>query len=186
VLNNAVMQAAGELTVEDIVRFHYFHQARRLWPVALFFAVILIMSLTAIIAVVSTGKVDRLVNPGIYWAIPFLWAALFIASPYWNARRQRKLQQYLREPIRYHFTPDRLQLEGPHYSTEITWSLVLRVYETKTTFLIYYEPNTAWILPKRFFWNDERAVQRWREFARENLTRYKRAFHAPGMLSTWI
>jgi YcxB-like protein len=56
------------------------------------------------------------------------------------------------------------------------------IYETKSMFVLYHSPWMAWILPKRFFWNDERLVQQWREWAIRQLPERKR-FHEPGLLA---
>ena len=105
------------------------------------FAIASVVALAGIIVVLFTRRIERLVNPGIDWLILFLWTALFFASPYWGAISQRKHQQNLREPMRLHFTTDRVLWEGPHFSKEIAWSQVRAIYETKTAFLIY--PNVS-------------------------------------------
>ena len=55
------------------------------------------------------------------------------------------------KPMRFLLTSERVRLEGPNFSGEMTWPFVHSVYETKNAFLIYQTAQVAWILPKRFF-----------------------------------
>jgi hypothetical protein len=87
--------------------------------------------------------------------------------------------------MRYHFTSERIRLEGANFFSEINWPLVHGVYETKGAFLIYQSPQAAWILPKRFFWGEEREVERWRQFVIQHLTK-PGLFRRPEVLGAWF
>ena len=181
---DTLLQAAGELTLADIVRFQYFHFARKVWPVMLV-SVAMLFALVGIFSVLATGNIERWKNPGVQWVVLFFWTALALTGPYWAARRQRAQQSYLRMPMRYHFTADRVRLEGPQFSGEITWSLIRGIYETQNMFVLYHSPRMAWILPKRFFWNDERLVRQWRDWVIRQLPERK-GFHKLGLLGRWM
>jgi hypothetical protein len=116
---DTLLQAAGVLTLADVVRFQYFHFARKVWPVVLLLGLAMPLSLVGIFSVLATGDIEQWKNPGVQWVILFFWAALALTGPYWAARRQRAQQSYLRMPMRCHFTADRVRLEGPQFSGEI-------------------------------------------------------------------
>jgi hypothetical protein len=162
------LRPAGTLAFEDIVRFQYFHINRRLWPLTLMVLLGALFAVLGIAAVSLTGDIERIKNPGLLYAILLCWALLFLGSPVLAARKQYRKQQYLREEMQYDFTNDGVGLQGPSFSTKIAWPLVQSVYETKTGFLIYQSPQSAWILPKRFFPTGDTAV--WKKFVREHLT----------------
>ena len=176
------LQAAGELTFPDVVRFQYFHYIRRFGLVTGF---CLLFSLFGFAAVLSTGDPERLRNPGVFYVILFFLVLLQLGLPYLGARRQYATLGFLRGPMRYHFTSERVRLEGSSFSGEIAWPLVNRVYETKRAFLIYQTPQTAWILPKRFVWGEDKEVQRWRLFVTRHLTKPK-LFRRPELLGAWF
>jgi len=162
------LRPAGTLTFLDIVRFQYFHNNKRLWPLTLFFLLGVLFSLFGIAVVFLTGDVERIKNPGSYYAIFLCWALLCLGGPFLAARKQYRKQQYLREEMQYDFTNDGVGLQGPNFSATIAWLLVQSICETKTGFIIYQSPHLAWILPKRFFPTSD--IEGWKMFVRERLT----------------
>jgi hypothetical protein len=175
---------AGTLTLSDVVRFTYFHSNRRFWALSGFALLMLLIGVLGIIAVLLPGSKGTLANPGGYYVFMLFWAMLLLGSPYLAARAQHKRQQYLREPIQYRFNDDGARLEGPSFSSEIKWSLVQRINETKSAFLIYQAPQLAWILPKRFFHCDT-DLQGWKKYAVVHLLR-PGLFHEPGWVGSWF
>ena len=128
-----------------------------------------LLSLVALIAVATTGDLERLKNPGLYYFIALFCVLLILVGPFVRARKQYRQLQYLREKMQYHFTSDELGLNGPSFSGNIAWKLVQKVYETKTLFVIYQTPEQAWVLPKRFF-GDQDEITVWKEFVIAHLT----------------
>jgi hypothetical protein len=159
-----VFQPAGTLILDDIIRFQYFHANRRLWPLTIFMMLFGVFSFTGLVVTLSAGSVERFANPGLFYVAFLVWAALFLVVPYLGARRQFAKQQYLREPMQFCFTADRVRLEGPHFTSELNWSLVQRIHETKNLLFIYQSPQIAWILPKRFFGGEPGLIEQWKEF----------------------
>jgi len=180
-VTEAFLQPAGQLTVADVVRFGYFHYIRRFWPLTAF---CLALSLLGFLSVLSSGDSERLQNPGLFYVFLFVFTFLQFGIPYLGARRQYAALRYLREPMRFHFTTERIRLEGPSFSGEASWPLVHSVYETKNAFLIYQSSQAAWILPKRFFWGEDQEIQRWRQFVIQHLTK-PGLFRKPELLGAW-
>ena len=172
------LQPAGKLTLADVIRFSYFHYARRVWILTGFCVV---FALFGIVVVISTGDPQRLQNPGSFYLFLLVFAFLQFVVPYVSARRLYAKLVYLSEPMRFLLTSERVRLEGPNFSGEMTWPLVHSVYETKNAFLIYQTSQLAWILPKRFFWGEEHQIERCRELAKQCL-RMPKLFHE----SDWL
>ncbi len=152
------------------------------WPLPVFG---LLFSFLGFAAVLSTGDPERLKNPGTFYVILFFLVLLPFGTTYLSARRQYATLRYLREPMRYHFASDQIRLEGSNFSSEMTWPLVQGVYETKRAFLIYQTAQSAWILPKRFFWGEDDEIERWRRFVTRHLTKPK-LFRRPELLGAWF
>ena len=177
-----IHQAAGQLTSSDVIRFSYFHFLRRFWVIVV---VILLFSLFGLFAVLLTGDPERLQNPGSFYLMGLGIVFLNLGYPYVGARIQYSRRRYLREPMRFYFTPERVRLEGANFSGEMTWALVHSVCETKAAFLIYQTSQTAWILPKRFFWGEDRRIQECRQFIKQHLTK-PTLFRGPMWLGNWF
>jgi hypothetical protein len=177
------LQPAGELAPADVIRFSYFHYVRRFWIVGVW--LLFLFFLAGLGAVFSSGDPDNPQNRGALYLPTLVVALLMFGLPYLSARRQHAKLLYLREPMRYYFTNEGIRLEGPNFSSEIAWKLVQRVYETKRAFLIYQSSQTAWILPKRFFWGEDLAIQGCRQFIVQHLTKPK-LFHGPTRLDAWF
>jgi len=180
-----LLRAGGKLELSDVVKYLYFHTLVRTWYLTIFFILMLLFCVFGFVAVLSTGDSERLRNPGTSYLIMFIFVSLQFFLPYIVARRQISKLPYFREPMRYQFADDRIRLEGASFSSEITWPLVKRVYETKNAFLIYHSAPTAWIIPKRFFWGNDSEIQHWRKFVVGRLAK-PRMFHAPEFPATWL
>src|SRR5438105_12210803 len=95
------LQAAGKLEFSDVVRFQYFHQTCRRRYLAIFSILVPLFCLFGFAAVLSTGNVERIRNPGWFYIIMFFLVLLQWVIPYFGARRHYAKLQYLREPMRY-------------------------------------------------------------------------------------
>ena len=108
-----------------------------------------------------------------------------LGVPYVSARRQYSKTQFLREAMRFQITREKIRLEGPSFSTEIAWPLVKAAYETKNAFLIYQTAQTAWILPKRFFWGDSDLVAQCRQLMSQRLVGPQR-LRSTSIFASWF
>jgi len=165
------------------MRFQYFHTWRRIWPIAVFVALI-------IIALVPLLVLIAISNPVYVWhyiftnAPSFVIFLLFLAlimgfMPYRNARKQFAAQSFLREPITYVFTFETVSGTGPSASWSIAWNVLKRIQETRSLFLLYQGPNIAVIVPKRFF-QSTAEMEKWRELC----VAHKR-IDKPGVVGRW-
>jgi hypothetical protein len=157
-----MIQLRGTLTLADLARFQYFHVLRRTWPALILILLIGVAILTLILAVPNPNVIKN--------AVPLLtlfviWLALLAVTPYWNARRQFARQQYLRDPVIQTFSEDGIKSTGPSVSSELKWTVMQAIRETKSQFLLYYAPNQALLVPKRFFTSDAELAA-WQEIVR--------------------
>jgi hypothetical protein len=131
-----------------------------------------------------------LLSPGL-WDSPIVRNVMPLAVlllfwlplPWWMAwSQQRKLQQ-LREHVAYHLDTEGFRVEGKNFRMEIGWNLVHAVRETKTLFLLYQSPETAWVIPKRFL-ASEADVEAFRSHIERGLGDLPR-YHAPGVIGSF-
>lgn len=177
-----LLQPAGRLSKTDVIKFAYFHHLRRFWPLV---ALCLCFSLLGLLAVISTGDPDRLRNPGSLYFFLLILALVQLGIPYLSAWRQYSKTQFLRDPMRFHITREKIRLEGSNFSSEVTWQFVKAAYETKNAFLIYQTAQMAWILPKRFFWGDSELLAQGRQIIAQSLVEPQR-LRSVAILSSWF
>jgi hypothetical protein len=178
------IEAAGELELADVIRFQYFHFAKTRW-IPICTIATLAFSIFGLAAVLSTGDPERLRNPGSYYLIFPIFALLAWAAPYFAARKQFAKIQWLREPMRYRFDDEGPHVAGPSFSGTIVWKVLPGIHETKTLFIVYQTSQAAWIIPKRFFWGDERELTRFRSFAIAHLAEPGK-FHSIVFPGKWL
>jgi hypothetical protein len=156
----------GTFDIADMTRFQYFHTLRGLWPIAIFAVLVLILFVPLLV-------LTAVANPESDWrtvltnALPFFllllfWLFILGVMPLRNARKQLVTQSYLREPITYIFTSETISGTGPSMHWSTAWSVMKRIRETKSLFLLYHGPNIAVIVPKRFFQNPSE-MENWRQ-----------------------
>ncbi|HEV8148312.1 MAG TPA: YcxB family protein [Bryobacteraceae bacterium] len=169
-------QPAGTLTLRDVVQITYSQSMRIIIAALLFVGV-------AILGIVFALLLDQSGTESPWWTYGFLlcWGLVMLAVPYVSATNQFRKQRYLREPIQFSFSETAIRLEGPNFSSQITWQVVQRVRETKSAFLIFQSARAAWILPKRFFANND-DIEKWRQFAIAHLEKPNQ-FRPAGWLS---
>jgi hypothetical protein len=186
VQTESAVELHGTLSLPEVTRFQYFHTLRRSWTVAAVFAVILIL-------LMAFTALTLIVNPEPDWramlmdATPFtlfllLWVLLIGVMPYRNARKQFATQSYLREPITYVFTSATVSATGASASWTLAWSVLKRVRETKSLFLLYHGPNIAMIVPKRFF-QSPAEMEKWRQLVLESMA--TKRIEKPGVIGRW-
>lgn len=77
---------------------------------------------------------------------------LFLFNPislYFGARKMYRLpQSRISEALTYTFTSEQLSIKGETFTSEMTWSKLYKVVETKNWMLIYQNKGMANVLPK--------------------------------------
>lgn len=153
-LTESSLQVSGTLSLSDLVRFQYFHAWRRLGLVSLITLVTPLWGIIGVIAVLS-GEGESFVDTGVWYLLMLLFGLFLLVNPYRCARKQYRTRRSLKEPMEFEFSEKSIHLQGPNFSTEISWVLVHGIRETKSLFLIYQSPRIAWILPKQFFRSED-------------------------------
>lgn len=101
--------------------------------------------------------------------------------PYTTARKQYASQSLVSEAGSYSFTSDEIEYRGKSASSQMLWSVIREIRETKSLFLLYHAHNLAMILPKPYFLDaPEMAV--WRSLAASKLAK---GIAAPGPIGRW-
>jgi YcxB-like protein len=174
--SSKAMRVPVSLTLPDVVRYQYFGSWRRLWPLVFIFAAAIPLFLFGFFALLLGWLPGDLLQTGaLYLGLAFV-AAYILAAPYLGARKLYRQQAYLREPMTFDFTREGIHLGGASFSSDIAWRIVHEVRETRTLWLVYHTPQTAWILPKRFLSSTE--LEEWRRFVREHLPEESRQWKA--------
>src|SRR5579863_3216941 len=180
-----MIELAGAYSSSDLVRFQYFHFNRRRWwisALALLFPLFGISGAIILMLLVDDNNSSLMQN-----ALPFigcllLWAVLLLGGPYFNARRQFRNTPFLQEPIEFRFNDEGAHMKGPTFTTDVRWSHLKDIYETKSNFLVYLSPQLAWVVPKHLFVG-EAEIERTRRFFIAHLPNAM-AFHQQNLLSS--
>ncbi|HSZ72123.1 MAG TPA: YcxB family protein [Cytophagaceae bacterium] len=91
---------------------------------------------------------------GFPWLQSFLGLYLIVGFPlttYFSAKRNYRLNSRIREHISYEFNEEYLEMIGDTFRVQLTWSKIYRVSESNSWVLIWQNPHTADIVPKRDF-----------------------------------
>jgi hypothetical protein len=165
----AAIELNGTLTLGDLAKFHYFNVYRK--SKAGFFAAVFV-----VVGIIGLGKNvfddGRLTFRALPFVVLLFWVFLLNGVlPYWSARRQMASQKSLAEPLCLNFTPRVIRRTSPSISSEIAWSIVREIYETRSLFLVYIAVNQAIVVPKRFF-RDDAAIEGWKELAKSQTERF--------------
>jgi hypothetical protein len=151
----------GTLFLGDVVRFCYFDLCRRLPPV-----LVVACALAAAVGLLLLGELTGNERRLLIEAAAFCFVvvpAIALSIPYRKAKRQYARQHCLQELMKFDFTEEGVELEGPSVFSTVPWSRVRRIYETGTAFFLDQGLRSGWLLPKRFF-VDEADIQAWRVF----------------------
>jgi hypothetical protein len=95
-------------------------------------------------------------------ALLLLWISIWLVVPLLIARNKLARQSWLGEPVTFVFGPETVQIASASVSSEIHWSVVREVRETRSLFLLYYGAQSAAMIPKRFF-ASAAGIQAWKE-----------------------
>jgi hypothetical protein len=175
-----MIELNGTLKAADFARLHYAHRLRQTGPL-----IVAVVALTTILSlIVSLYPYSTLsVVVRFLFVILVVGITLSALSPYGAARRQLKNELYFRDPIIQRFKPIGYELEGTEFSMEVPWKDLSQVREMRTLFLMYRGPETADIVPKRFFTNQE-AIDAWRRTV--EIWMAPRGISKPGFLDRWL
>jgi hypothetical protein len=175
-----MIELSGTLRAADFAKLHYAHRLRRTWAL-----IVAIVVLTAILSLI----VCLYPYPALSVMVRFLLVILVVGItlsalvPYRAARRQLKNELYFRDPIIERFKPIGYELEGTEFSIEVAWKDLSQVHEMRTLFLMYRGPETAHIVPKRFFTNQEE-MDAWRRTV--EIWMAPRTISKPVFLGRWL
>jgi hypothetical protein len=68
-------------------------------------------------------------------------------------------------------------------SSDVKWTVVQKLRETKSLFLLYFAPNLAVIVPKRFF-RDQAQMAEWRSLIQGGVA--PKNISKPGLIGRWF
>lgn len=159
---NEVFELSGTFTLNDVLRFQFFHFLRRMWwLVAMFTAIlILIVGVALVVSILfHAPEVARATLP--VALILLFWLAFVGLMPYLAARRQFKTMIAFGEPVGFRFSSDGVHSVTGYSSGDTSWKAFWKICEAKTFFSLYFGAGSAWLLPKRFF-SDVTEQEKWR------------------------
>jgi hypothetical protein len=165
VQTTTVIQANGTFRVGDLARSQYFIALRRTWWFIGFWVLglILVAPFVVFIAIGHREGSDAVLQNAIPFALLVsLWVFLVSVLPYRSARRDFAARRHFRDEVSFVFTTEAVSTTGTGLSSSVSWSNVTRFRETNSIFLLYFGPNSASIIPKRFFRSQDE-IEKWRE-----------------------
>jgi hypothetical protein len=175
-----MIELNGTLKSADFARLHYAYQLCRTWRLIVVI-VVLTIALSLIVCLRPYSTLSVAVR--LLLVIFVLGMTLSAISPYRSARRQIKNEPFFRDPIIERFKSIGYELEGTEFSIEVAWKDLTQVREMRTLFLLYRGPETAHIVPKRFFTSQEE-IDVWRRTVEIGIA--PRAISKPGLLGRWF
>lgn len=162
------IEVTGALTIADLRRFQYFHAWSRRLSIAacvIVATILMLLLLTFYLSPEDNVPTSTMIpNAAPFFILILLWIAVLGLAPYFFAKRQWATQPYLGEPTSYVFTAESIRTSRPSMSSDVKWSAVREIRETKSLFLIYYGLRLALPIPKRFFQADSER-ENWKELA---------------------
>src|SRR5207302_2900728 len=89
-------------------------------------------------------------------------------APYRMAKKQFASEVIWREPATYTFQESGIQVHRPSASSDLKWTVITEVLETRTLFLLHIGKRSAIVLPKRVF-TDAAQIQSWKQLLQSQL-----------------
>ncbi len=170
----------GTLSIGDLARYQYYHLHRRVWPFSLVLALVEVLAIP-LVYYSSYDARSFIVNSSLFVLCFVVWLCLMLLLPKTAARRQFASQSLLSEAGSYVFTSDEIEYSGKSARSQMLWSVIREIRETKSLFLLYHAHNLAMILPKRFFL-DAQQMAAWRSLAG---SKFAKGIPAPGPIGRW-
>jgi hypothetical protein len=171
----SAIELHGSWTVQDFIRFQYAHMFRRTWIFLFVAAACLVGPVSFLFPDTRSIALNALPFSGICLA----WLALLVP---WSAWRSWKARPSLRESATIWFDADGMRNKTADSSAQVAWRLILSVRETKSLFLMYYAPNMAYLVPKRFFANAE-DIAAFRALVADSVVPH--TITPPGLVARW-
>lgn len=114
-----------------------------------------VIMLLSLINNLVTGNIDISNTQFMLSLLYILFMVLMPFIIYYKVKENYKLSAALRKVIVYTFTNDNIEMLSDNLHVVIPWGEVYKVVESNGFFYIYRNKNTANLLPKRFFTEDE-------------------------------
>ena len=167
------IEAKGRLNVSDVVRANLATGGRKY---GLPWAVLALSNSIATVVLVRYSdniedKTRILQNLLPLLALVFSCPILFAACSYFSAVSRLRHNMNLRNELKYSFSDEGIAAEGPTYRSNLTWSGLHRIEETRHAFLLFHDKTVAQVLPKRFFSAD--GIGAFREIIRTNVKKVR-------------
>jgi len=170
------------VTIGDLTRFQYFHLYRRVWFVAIPLLIVLIsLSILSLMAMFVPGETNGAITIAGFILTTF-WCLVMVLLPYRSAKKSFTARAF-REPVSYSFTPEETRITSAIGSSQISWSAWTAVRETSTLYLLYYAPNLAMLVPKRFF-ADRSQIAEWEGLVESRIAPIR--IWRPGIAGQWL
>jgi YcxB-like protein len=175
----SAMELQGTCAAGDFIKFQYFHNFRRAWPLLAAAAAFCLLG-PGLLLFGGDGPLAANVLP--LSGMCLVWLLIMLVAPRWAARRQWKTQWALREPVTLCFDAGGVRAIWSDSSSSAAWKSVRAVRETRSLFLLYYAPGMAHIVPKRFF-RDAAEMAAFRALVASAIAPGKIA--PPGLVGRW-
>ncbi len=150
------MEIQGTPTAADFRRFLYFHMLRKTWwyviPLAIFLALAILATL---VAGTIYGQTRFLLQPGLPLATAaVLLVYIFVFNPKATAQKLADAMPSKGTRVNFRFDDIEIGTASDHHEAKLDWTRVIEAFETESQFLFYINPDSALLVPKRFFADD--------------------------------
>lgn len=149
-----MVQVNSQLSQQDFLKFNFSHFFGKLFVRIFFgvFGIIALMSLLSFILISLTSyeqanPVEQLMPVFIISAI----LGLTCWSVYSQSKRVYTTTNAVHEPIAYTFSNAGVHVKGKSFESELSWSNMYKIVETKEYFVFYQNNVVANLVPKKSF-----------------------------------
>lgn len=169
-LQKDMMEFQAELSKKDIFRLQTLSMRDGYWNYFMIVFFLFIIALWVKVFRDATFSSNDLFFPIVITLFPLLlW---FLMD-----RRSAKMKNetaVFKHPIRYYISEESLKVEAYQSSSTLLWQDAFKYIEDKDAFYVYISSVQAYILPKRFFAEEQKAV--FRSILTEKVKRRKPVF----------
>lgn len=156
-----MVQVDTQLSQRDFLKFNFSHFFSRLFVrVAFaFFGFVALMSLLGFFLILLTNYEQA--NP-IEQLMPVFIMSAIMGLACWSVYAQSKrvytTTNTVHEPIAYTFSSAGVHLKGKSFESELNWSGLYKIVETKAYFVFYQNNIVANLVPKKSFDSKEQVL----------------------------